>query len=136
MVEVTVKGNKISIEDGATLIDLAKKSCPDTYSDIMLAKVNGKLSEMNKEVKDGSEVEFLCTCSEDGYKTYTRGMIFVLIKAFFDEIGRENIDRFQVEFSLGAGYYCEYKGKVELDENVLAAVEKKMGAIVDRKSVV
>ena len=132
MIEVTVKGNKISIEDGATLMDLAKKSCPDTYSDIMLAKVNGKLSEMNKEVKDGSEVEFLCTCSEDGYKTYTRGMIFVLIKAFFDEIGRENIDRFQVEFSLGAGYYCEYKGKVELDENVLAAVEKKMGAIVEQ----
>ena len=132
MVEVTVKGKKINVDDETTLIELAKLSYPDTYSDMMLAKVNGKLSELNKLVKADSEVEFLSTCNEDGYKTYTRGMIFVLIKAFYSEIGKENIDRFQVEFSLGAGFYCEYKGKVELNEDILNNIENRMTAIVEQ----
>lgn len=129
MVNVKIYGENISVVKGTSISELLGKS-KEKY-DVILAKVNGKLQELNKPLKEDCTLEFLTTASKDGSKTYVRGMIYVLIKAFYDVVGKENIERFYVEFSLGSGYYCEYKGKKALTEEILDKVDKRMRKIVE-----
>ena len=129
MVNVKIYGENISVVKGTPISELLGKS-KEKY-DVILARVNGKLQELNKPLKEDCILEFLTTASKDGSKTYVRGMIYVLIKAFYDVVGKENIERFYVEFSLGSGYYCEYKGKKALTEEILDKVDKRMRKIVE-----
>ncbi len=131
MVNVKLYDDNINVVRGSLISDLIKKADGKEKYDIILAKVNGKLQELNKPLKEDCTLEFLTTASKDGAKTYMRGMILMLIKAFYEELGKENIERFCVEFSLGAGYYCDYKGRIDLDQRVLERVEKRMMRMVD-----
>lgn len=130
MYEVTIEGKKVSVAQGTTLNELAEYYDGDDKDDIILAFVDGKLSELGKIIENDCKIEFLTNTSDSGYKTYTRGMIFLLVKSVFDVIGRDNIERFVVKFSLGTGYYCEYKGKTELTQDILNNIDEKMRALV------
>lgn len=130
MYEVTIEGKKVSVAQGTTLNELAAYYDGDDKDDIILAFVDGKLSELCKIIENDCKIEFLTITSDSGYKTYTRGMIFLLVKSVFDVIGRDNIERFVVKFSLGTGYYCEYKGKTELTQDILNNIDEKMRALV------
>lgn len=130
MVNVKIYDEEIQVEKGVLIGDLLSQYSGKEKYDVILAKVNGKLQELNKELTEDCTVEILTTASKDGSKTYMRGMIFLLIKAFYDVVGNENIERFYVEFSLGPGYYCEYKGKVTLDEGILEKVDARMRELV------
>lgn len=130
MYEVTIEGKKVSVTQGTTLNELAAYYDGDDKDDIILAFVDGKLSELGNIIEKDCKIEFLTITSDSGYKTYTRGMIFLLVKSVFDVIGRDNIERFVVKFSLGTGYYCEYKGKTELTQDILNNIDEKMRALV------
>lgn len=130
MYEVTIEGKKVSVAQGTTLNELAEYYDGDDKDDIILAFVDGKLSELGNIIEKDCKIEFLTITSDSGYKTYTRGMIFLLVKSVFDVIGRDNIERFVVKFSLGTGYYCEYKGKTELTQDILNNIDEKMRALV------
>lgn len=130
MYEVTIEGKKVSVAQGTTLNELAAYYDGDDKDDIILAFVDGKLSELGNIIEKDCRIEFLTITSDSGYKTYTRGMIFLLVKSVFDVIGRDNIERFVVKFSLGTGYYCEYKGKTELTQDILNNIDEKMRALV------
>lgn len=130
MYEVAIEGKKVSVAQGTTLNELAAYYDGDDKDDIILAFVDGKLSELGKIIENDCKIEFLTITSDSGYKTYTRGMIFLLVKSVFDVIGRDNIERFVVKFSLGTGYYCEYKGKTELTQDILNNIDEKMRALV------
>lgn len=130
MYEVTIEGKKVAVAQGTTLNELAAYYDGDDKDDIILAFVDGKLSELGNIIEKDCKIEFLTITSDSGYKTYTRGMIFLLVKSVFDVIGRDNIERFVVKFSLGTGYYCEYKGKTELTQDILNNIDEKMRALV------
>ena len=130
MVNVKIYDENINVEEGTLIGDVLSKYAEKEKYDVILAKVNGKLQELNKAIKEDCTLEFLTTASKDGSKTYMRGMIFLLIKAFYDVVGNDNKERFYVEFSLGPGYYCEYKGKVTLNEGILAKVDARMRELV------
>ncbi|MBQ3061331.1 MAG: nucleoside kinase [Lachnospiraceae bacterium] len=130
MVNVNIYGESISVAKGTLISSLLEKCNGKEKYDVILAKVNGKLQELNKPLKEDCTLQFLTTASKDGSKTYMRGMIFMLIKAFYDVVGKENVDRFYVEFSLGSGFYCEYKGENILDEKLLLQVDKRMREMV------
>ncbi len=71
------------------------------------------------------------TIADDaGHKTYTRGMILVLLKALYGEFGSENVKKVSVEYSLGNGLFFDYDGRVELTKEKLEAVKARMEQLV------
>jgi len=132
MLNVTLDGRSIEVRKGTRLLDVCKEyKSDDDEADIVLALVNGKLRELSKTIKKSCTIEFVSTKDENGKKTYARGMILVLIKAVYDVLGKENIEKFTVEFSLGEGYYCELKSNYELNEELIKKLKNRMSEIVD-----
>jgi len=131
-IQVEVNGQDYEYPSNTTLLEISKDFQKDYEDDIILAYMNGKLRELFKHAADHSKISFITTSDDAGNKTYNRGMILVLMKAFYAEIGNENVEQVSVEYSLGNGLYCNYKGKEPLTEQRLEAVKRRMNDIIQR----
>lgn len=131
-VRVTVNQNVREYKKNTTLYEISE-DVRDQYSyDIILAMIDNKLHELNKKVTKDCEVTFLTIHDDAGHKTYVRGMTLVMLKAVYGQIGRENLKKVCVEYSLGNGLYCEIESKTMLTQELLQKIEKKMQDIVSK----
>ncbi|MCR5608981.1 MAG: nucleoside kinase [Lachnospiraceae bacterium] len=129
-VKVLLYGEEMEVEVGTTLLELSRKYQDKEENDIILALVDRKLRELTKEITKPCEIKFLTTRDDAGRKTYVRGITLVLIKAVYNVIGSDNIDKFLVQFSLGNGFYCKLESKVVLTNEILEKISKKMESII------
>jgi len=130
-IHVEVNGKVYEYPENTRILDIAKNFRKDYEHDIILAFMNNKLRELFKYAKDNCTLSFVTTADDAGHKTYVRGLILLMLKAFYAEFGSENIDKVCVEFALGNGLYCEYYGKVPLTEEKLEGVKRRMKELVE-----
>ena len=114
-----------------SLLDLAKEDQSRFDADIVLANMNGKLMELHKKVPVDCEVSWVTTKDSAGSLAYKRSATLVMLKAIYDVIPKEKIEKVKVDFSLSKGYYCTIKGDVELDKELLDSIESRMKEIVE-----
>ena len=115
---------KIVVKKGETFYSLAKKYQKYYEEDIILAKWNGKLMELNKQIKASGIVSFVTVGERDGRRTYRRSVTLVMQRAVEKVYGKEVC--VQILYSLGEGDYCELSRyssdnskKVKLETNEL-----------------
>ncbi len=120
------------VQEKMTLAELAAEY-QDAYADeIILAKVNGKLRELNKQISEPCEIRFVTVADRDGKRTYRRSVTLLLQKAVRNIYGSESYLR--VLHSLGQGYYCEIRlpdgETVDMTEERLEELRGSMGELV------
>lgn len=125
-VKVTVGDVTKMYPVGTGLAEIANDFQNDYHNDIVLASVNGKLTELSKNIMSDSEIHFYTTATKCGIDTYKRSATLMMLKAFYDICGRNNIDKISVMYSLSKGYFCKLYGKVKVDEEMLYEVTKHM----------
>lgn len=128
---ITLENEKVEVEQGTILYDLAQKYQDNYEFPIIVAKVNGVIQELYHEVQENSEVSFYTTKKTDGKRAYIRGMSMLLLKAVYEVIPNEEIDSISIDFCLDSGYFCRMKGKVKLTEELLGKIENKMKQFVE-----
>lgn len=131
-ITVEINGTTYEYPEKTTLLEISRDFRKDYDNDIILAFMNNKLRELFKQADDKSTIRFVTTADDTGHKTYTRGMILVMLKAFYSEFGAENVEKVSVEYMVGNGLYCDYTGKLPLTKERLEAVKKRMKDIVER----
>lgn len=121
---------KIVVKKGETFYSLAKKYQKYYEEDIILAKWNGKLVELNKQIKASGVVSFVTVGERDGRRTYRRSVTLVMQRAVEKVYGKEVC--VQILYSLGEGDYCELSRyssdnskKIKLETNELKLEEIK-----------
>lgn len=133
MVQVTVQNERREYEIGTLLSDVAEEFQSRFENDILLAFVNGKLQELHKVVRNGSEIRFVTAKDKPGMQTYHRSVTLMLMKAFYELVGAENVVKFSVNFSIGSGLYVEPEGNFVLDEGLKDQVKARMREYVDAR---
>lgn len=131
MIQVRVEGKLREYKEGTLLMDVAEEFQPQFEHDILLAFVNRKLRELHKKVKQGMDIHFLTGKDRPGIQTYRRSALFVMLKAFYEVAGRENVERVCVDFSMGDGLFVEAKGNFSLDQEMAERIKAKMREYVD-----
>lgn len=134
-VKVTVKDKVHTVARGTKLSELAKCVEADYVHDIILAKRDGRLCELHKTLDRDCHVTFLTTADKDGYRTYVRGMFFLMICAIYKVCGKDKINKVRIEHAIGNGYYGEIDGHVVINEEMAQAVKKEMRRLVSEKVV-
>ena len=84
MIEVVIDGKKEKYPEGTYLRDIAAEHQEPTGHTIVLATVDGKLSELYKKLTKDCEMSFITTAEQIGHKTYERSMCMLMAKAIFD----------------------------------------------------
>lgn len=131
-IRVLVEGKEMECPIGITLEELAEKVEDNHKYKIVLALVNGKLSELSKFAEDGTKIEFLGTDTVCGIETYRRSAVFMMMKSFYNVCGEGNIEKIILDYSVSKGYYCKIKGSVEVTDELLAKVKLHMDDIVEK----
>ena len=116
---------------GITLYEISKEFQGEYTNDIILACVDNKLQELNKKVEKDCEVEFITVDDANGYRTYSRGVTFMMLKAAYSVIGRDDLDKISIQFSIGNGTYCQLEGDVTLTAELVKKIEDKMHQLVE-----
>ena len=101
------------------LINLAEEM---KFKNPMLAIVNNKLRELNFEVEPTDEIKFLSISNPDGYRTYSRTLKFIFIKACKELYPNHKV---VIEHALCGGLYCEIEKPYDISKIIL-----KMNEIV------
>jgi len=130
-VKVTVGTDTGEYDEGITYGEIAGEYQKDYQYDIILAQKGGKLVELNKAVHKDCTVAFLTTATGSGHKTYERGVILLMLKAFYAVADSEKLCNVFIRHSLGDGVYCEADG-VEVTEELLSCVEQYMKELTDK----
>lgn len=128
MLSVTVKykDNKYVYPNGISLFDIAKDFQKEFKQKIIIARVNGLLSELNQKIFNSCTIEFLDRTSVIGNKVYESGLLFILIKAFKDTYN----SRIKVEHSIDKGVYISTD--IKINDSKLEKVKNRVDELIEK----
>lgn len=98
--------------------------------DILLVNRNGKLCELHKTLDRDCTLKMVTAKDKPGIQTYERSAVFLMLKAFYDVAGKENVERVSVEYSISHALFIRARGNFTLDQGLLDRVEERMREIV------
>ena len=126
MVKVTVDGKEFTYPYGTTYRAVAADFQDRFPCDILLVNREGKLCELHKVLDRDCSLKMVTAQDKPGIQTYERSAVFLMLKAFYDVTGRENVERLSVEFSLSSALFILARGRFSLDKALLERVEERM----------
>jgi uridine kinase len=133
MAIVTINGVAKEYAKGTTYQEIAREYQPQYENDILLVSINGKLRELHKTVQFDCNLNFFTGIDQPGIQTYHRSAIFLMMKAFYDIVGVDKIDKVTVDFSLGKGYYIKPHGDIALSQGLIDRVKIRMQEYVSQE---
>ena len=129
-VKINFEGERIvEFDEGTTYQQAARELCGDLYEDVVLAKHDGKLIELFKEIKDGGEVFFITTYERNGRRTYRRSLIFLMERALMELDKSVDV---RVMYALGDGYFCKLTDDREVTDEFVEKLKGKMQDLVQQ----
>ncbi len=132
LLNVIVDGVKYAYPSG-TLYKKIAADFQEKYSyDILLVNRNGKLCELHKALDRDCMLKMITAEQKPGMQTYERSAAFLMLKAFHDVVGRENVERISVEYSISHALFIRAKGNFTLDQALMDRVEACMRDMADR----
>ena len=132
MAQVKIHGITKEYPEGTTWMEVVREHQKEYEYDILLVRVNGKLQELHKQVKD-CELSFVTAKDKPGMSAYQRSASLMMLKAFYSVAGPGNVEKLMIDFSIGRGFFVEARGNFVLDQEFLDAVKAKMREDVERK---
>lgn len=131
MITVKIDGEDREYQEGILLEAIADEYQEKYDNLIALVIVNGKIRELSKKLKADCELKFITLKDTIGHATYVRTSLMIMAKAVQDVVGKENLTKLKVDYSIGHGYYCSTEGNFTVDEALAADINKRMREIVD-----
>ena len=141
MLTVTVDGVEYAYPRGTPYRAIAADFQSRFPYDILLVNRDGKLCELHKVLDRDCSLKMVTAQDVPGIQTYERSALFLLLKAFYDVAGRENVDRVSVGYSLSRALFLRAKGGFTLDQALLDRVEGRMRELsaqalpIEKKSI-
>ena len=132
MIQVTVDGAVLNYPLGTPYQAVVDKVQANYAHEILLVNRDGKLRELYKPMRRDCTLTMVTAAEKPGRQTYERSAILLMMKAFYDTVGRENIENVRVEFSLSNALFCRAWGDFTLDSALLERIEQRMHQLVDQ----
>lgn len=97
MCKVTVGNIVKEYEENTSFEEIAKDFQKQYDGTIVLAVKNGKLTELFKKLTSDCNVDFYTMKSAPGIEAYKRSATLIMLKAFYDVVGKKNIEKISVK---------------------------------------
>lgn len=132
MYTVTMDGVRRSYPAGTPYLDIVQDVHPTHFQDILLVERDGKLCELREGLDRDCTLKMITLQAKPGMQTYERSAIFLMLKAFYDVVGSQRIQRICVEYSLSHALFITATGSFQLDQPLLDQVEGRMRELVSQ----
>ncbi len=122
--KVVYKNIEVEIENKNVTIIEAFKEAINEKENVIAGMINNEVKPLNYVLKENDNVELLDTSTRDGARIYTRGLLFIMAKAFKELYPQIKLT---VNFQLSSSMFCEVENEIvtsEMIENVKAKMEE------------
>lgn len=127
MIKVTAGQSIYEVEEGTTLEQLAKQLQKKEEPVILLAYMDGKLTELFTEIKKDCHVRFVTLKEQAGYMAYKRTATFIFLKACEDLLGKGESTKIAIDYSIGNSIFCDFSSMERvLDDKFAHSIQKRM----------
>ena len=126
MAKIIIEGVEREYPEGISYEAIANEYQAQYGNMIALVLENYKIRELIKTVNKDCRLSFLTLKDNIGHKAYVRTATMMLIKAVYDVLGSENVEKAKVEFAIGQGYYCEVKMQQKLTGDMVGRIGERM----------
>jgi len=130
--KIIYKNMEINVQTNTTVLENFKELIEDRSNNIIACKVNNEVKDLNYVLKENDEVDLLNTSDRDGARIYTRGLLYIMAKAF-NEVYPEMF--LTVNYQLSNSMFCEID-KTETTEEMINKVKIRMREIIDQNLVI
>lgn len=130
--EVVLKdGNKLDVESGSSLLEVAGKISNRLRKEAIVGKINDKLVDLTAVVKDGDKVELFTLDSPEGLDTYRHSSAHIMAEA----VGELFPDtKFGIGPVIKDGFYYDFDTEHVFTPEDLEKIEAKIADIVKRNT--
>ena len=127
MIKVTAGQSIYEVEEGTTLEQLAKQLQKEEEPVILLAYMDGKLTELFTEIKKDCHVRFVTLKEQAGYMAYKRTATFIFLKACEDLLGKGESTKIAIDYSIGNSIFCDFSSMERVvDDKFAHSIQKRM----------
>lgn len=127
MIKVTAGQSIYEVEEGTTLEQLAKQLQKKEEPVILLAYMDGKLTELFTEIKKDCHVRFVTLKEQAGYMAYKRTATFIFLKACEDLLGKGESTKIAIDYSIGNSIFCDFSSMERVvDDKFVHSIQKRM----------
>lgn len=130
-VKVIINGEEKLYDKNATFEEIVEEYQSGIPDPIVLVYQNGRIRELFRKISINCKVEFITLADSLGHKAYERTATMLMFKAIYECIGKENVTKAKVEFSLGAGLFCRCEGNFKLTYELVMRIETRMKELRD-----
>ena len=127
MITIRLKdGKELHFENEVTLFEAAKKISNSLAKDVLVAKVDGELTDIRNNITDGTQVEFFTKADKEGLFTLRHTAAHVMAQAIQHLYPGT---KFAIGPAIDDGFYYDLESDHVFRQEDFAAIEKEMAKI-------
>lgn len=127
MITIRLKdGKELHFENEVTLFEAAKKISNSLAKDVLVAKVDGELTDIRNNITDGTQVEFFTKADKEGLFTLRHTAAHVMAQAIQHLYPGA---KFAIGPAIDDGFYYDLESDHVFSQEDFAAIEKEMAKI-------
>lgn len=127
MITIRLKdGKELHFENEVTLFEAAKKISNSLAKDVLVAKVDGELTDIRNNITDGTQVEFFTKADKEGLFTLRHTAAHVMAQAIQRLYPGT---KFAIGPAIDDGFYYDLESDHVFSQEDFAAIEKEMAKI-------
>lgn len=127
MITIRLKdGKELHFENEVTLFEAAKRISNSLAKDVLVAKVDGELTDIRNNITDGTQVEFFTKADKEGLFTLRHTAAHVMAQAIQHLYPGT---KFAIGPAIDDGFYYDLESDHVFSQEDFAAIEKEMAKI-------
>lgn len=126
--QVVYKKNILDVKRGTRVVDLLKTEIDKSKETVIACRFNNEVKALNYPINSNGEIELIDLTSKDGMRIYTRGLIYIIGKAF-SETYKDAL--LTINYQLSHAMFCEVDN-MEVTEDMIKKVNEKVKEIVKK----
>ena len=127
MITIRLKdGKELHFENEVTLFEAAKKISNSLAKDVLVANVDGELTDIRNNITDGTQVEFFTKADKEGLFTLRHTAAHVMAQAIQHLYPGT---KFAIGPAIDDGFYYDLESDHVFSQEDFAAIEKEMAKI-------
>lgn len=119
-------GKELHFENEVTLFEAAKKISNSLAKDVLVAKVDGELTDIRNNITDGTQVEFFTKADKEGLFTLRHTAAHVMAQAIQHLYPGT---KFAIGPAIDDGFYYDLESDHVFSQEDFVAIEKEMAKI-------
>ena len=124
---ISLRGDKKEFPDGVTPAEIARSISDGLFRNTLVAKVNGKVTEMATPIHEDADVEFLGFDTEEGSRAYRHSTAHVLAQAVKRIYPTARV---AIGPAIENGFYYDFDFMTPINMESLPAIEAEMKKII------